>query len=82
MKAMETVYNGVIYRSRLETKWAIFFDVVGIKFQYEPRQFDTRDGLYLPDFYLPDFSVWVEIKPATIHGPEPEEIRKMEDVSN
>ena len=81
MKSKETVYSGVIYRSRLEAKWAIFFDVIGIKFQYEPRQFNTRDGLYLPDFFLPELSVWVEIKPGTIHGPEPEEIRKMEDVA-
>lgn len=82
MIARETIYNGVLYRSRLEARWAIFFDVIGIPFHYEPKQFMTSEGFYLPDFYLPSLRMWVEIKPATQHGPTPEEILKMRDVAD
>lgn len=82
MTARETIYNGVLYRSRLEARWAIFFDVVGVEFQYEPKQFLTGEGLYLPDFYLPTLRMWIEIKPATGKGPTPEEILKMRDVAD
>lgn len=32
IRAIETVYNGYKFRSRLEAKWAVFFDAVGIKY--------------------------------------------------
>jgi len=63
IKPIETFYNGYRFRSRLEARWAVFFDAAGIKYQYEPEGFDLGDGIYyLPDFYLPDDEVWVEIK--------------------
>lgn len=63
MKAIETYYNGYRFRSRLEARWAVFFDELGIKYQYEPEGFKLSDGtLYLPDFYLPDLELWVEVK--------------------
>jgi len=67
LKAIETHYNGYRFRSRLEARWAQFFDYVcpGIKYQYEPEGFDLDGVYYLPDFYLPDFDTWVEIKPRT-----------------
>lgn len=68
-KAIETVYNGYRFRSRLEARWAVFFDACGIKYQYEPEGFELDDGTYyLPDFYLPDVGgrahggLWVEVK--------------------
>lgn len=64
IKAIETVYNGYRFRSRLEARWAVFFDEVGIKYEYEPEGFNLSGGVkYLPDFYLPAFCVYVEIKP-------------------
>ena len=68
MKAIETVYNGYRFRSRLEARWAVFFDSAGIRYQYEPEGFevigfDDEVIRYLPDFYLPDFGVYCEIKP-------------------
>lgn len=63
IKPIETVYNGYRFRSRLEARWAVFFDVLGIEYEYEPEGFDLGDGVYyLPDFYLPYDDVWVEIK--------------------
>ena len=54
MKAIDTIYNGYKFRSRLEARWAVFFDAAGIKYEYEPEGFDLGGGcLYLPDFYLP-----------------------------
>lgn len=36
IKAHPTMYNGVQYRSRLEARWAAFFDLIGWKHEYEP----------------------------------------------
>jgi hypothetical protein len=63
IKAIETVYNGYKFRSRLEARWAVFFDAAGIKYEYEPEGFTDGDLCYLPDFYLPDHNTYVEVKP-------------------
>jgi hypothetical protein len=64
IKPIETVYKGYRFRSRLEARWAVFFDECKIKYEYEPEGFETEDGdKYLPDFYLPYFDLYVEVKP-------------------
>ena len=64
IKPIETLYNGYRFRSRLEARWAVFFDSLGLKYAYEPEGFALRNGSrYLPDFYLPHFDLFVEIKP-------------------
>lgn len=64
MKAIETEYNGYLFRSRLEARWAVFFDTLGIEYQYEKEGIELENGeRYLPDFWLPNEEVWVEIKP-------------------
>ena len=56
-------YNGIKFRSHLEAKWAVFFDTVGIEYCYEPQGYRTVVGdCYLPDFYLPQFDAYVEVK--------------------
>ena len=64
MKAIETPYDGNRFRSRLEARWAVFFNSLGIKYLYEPEGFRTSAGPYLPDFFLPDIrgGVYVEVK--------------------
>lgn len=52
IKAIETQYKGYRFRSRLEARWAVFFDALGIPWEYEPEGFETRAGRYLPDFRL------------------------------
>ena len=65
IKAIETFYNGYRFRSRLEARWAVFFDDAGIKYQYEPEGFKLPNGAwYLPDFYLPWFDLYLEVKPT------------------
>lgn len=63
LQAIETEYRGHKYRSRLEARWAVFFDNAKIPYVYEPEGFRMSDGTcYLPDFYLPDSKTFVEIK--------------------
>jgi len=51
IKPIETVYKGYRFRSRLEARWAVFFDSLGVKYEYEPEGFRCSDGsAYLPDF--------------------------------
>ena len=83
IKAIETSYKGYRFRSRLEARWAVFFDQLGRDWEYEKEGFDLgADGWYLPDFWLPyDFSStdgdgeWIEIKPT---DPSVEEIAKLD----
>jgi hypothetical protein len=59
-----TTYNGIEYRSRTEARWAVFFDGIGISFDYEKEFLQLSDGKsYLPDFYLPQFNAYLEVKP-------------------
>ena len=69
IRAIETGYAGYRFRSRLEARWAVFFDTLGITWQYEAQgyQFQSRiwhgpDFWYLPDFWLPGVSVHAEVK--------------------
>lgn len=52
-KAIETYYKGYRFRSRLEAKWAVFFDTIGIEWKYEEEGYQLPDGTW----YLPDFKV-------------------------
>lgn len=63
IKAIETVYKGYRFRSRLEARWAVFFDALGVEWEYEKEGFEFEGIRYLPDFYLPQNKAWVEIKP-------------------
>jgi len=63
IKPIETIYKGYQFRSRLEARWAVFFDQLAIKWQYEVEGFQLPSGWYLPDFYLPEQDCYVEIKP-------------------
>jgi len=74
MEAIDTLYNGNYFRSRLEARWAYFFDEVEVKYEYEPQGFKSSKGeCYLPDFYLPDTylrhsdnkGIYIEIKPES-----------------
>jgi hypothetical protein len=61
--AIETSYAGCRFRSRLEARWAVFFDQLNIGWQYEPQGFEMPEGTrYLPDFWLRDNRIYVEVK--------------------
>lgn len=62
---METSYQGYLFRSRTEARWAVFFDALGIKWEYEKEGYNLT-GLrkwYLPDFWLPEINLFAEVKP-------------------
>lgn len=66
IKAIQTHYKGFRFRSRLEARWAVLFDYVGVKWEYETEGFELDDTRwYLPDFWLPDF--W-SIAPKSMGG--------------
>lgn len=53
IKAIQTEYRGYLFRSRLEARWAVFFDACGVDWEYEPEGYDLGNGgYYLPDFLL------------------------------
>lgn len=100
--AKPTRYHGIQFRSQLEARWALFFDTLGIVWEYEKTWFEWREWKpvsrawayeqgdydayednqdpeweaeygartvprqytyrYKPDFWLPAYSVWVEVK--------------------
>jgi len=64
--SVETLYDGNLFRSRLEARWAVFLDEAGIRWLYEPDwvsieiaevRYDWR-----PDFRLTADGRWVEVK--------------------
>ena len=82
MQAIQTEYNDYLFRSRLEARWAVFFDMMHIRWEYEPEGLILSDGsFYLPDFYLPDFHVYFEVKRAGLKDTDEgkEAIRKISD---
>lgn len=65
IQAIQTVYDGHRFRSRMEARWAVFFDHMFIKYHYELEGYNLPSGRYLPDFYLPNFErgCFAEVKP-------------------
>lgn len=69
IKAIETRYAGCRFRSRLEARWAVFFDHLGVAWEHEPQGYDTPAGRYLPDFMLHlSKPTLLEVKPLSDLG--------------
>lgn len=80
IKAIETYYKGYRFRSRLEARWAVFFDALGVEYEYEPEGFELPSGkMYLPDFKVkcwgkrgnksgPPTDLWIEVKGNMTQG--------------
>lgn len=84
-KAHPTRYEGVQFRSRLEARWAAYFDLIGWGWEYEPVDLNG----WVPDFrltlpptkthpdeyygvkYVRDHRPFVEIKPVESLGDFP-----------
>jgi hypothetical protein len=63
IRAIETRYNGYRFRSRLEARWAVFLDHCKEQYIYEHQGFELPSGPYLPDFFLPRRTAFIEVKP-------------------
>ena len=84
MQAIKTEYRGVTFRSRLEARWAIFFDDMEWPWQYEQHTLRLSDGShYTPDFLIePRLAgkIFTEIKPLEPTGFEIFKLRSAEPI--
>lgn len=55
-------YNHILFRSSYEVNFAKFLDLSDIEWEYENKTFDLGTTTYTPDFYLPEFDYYIEIK--------------------
>lgn len=76
LMGIPTMYRGVRFRSRLEAKWAVMFDLLAWPWLYEPFDLDGT----IPDFLLrfEATEVLVEVKPATSLEEMREPARKLD----
>ena len=62
----EINWNGYRMRSKIEAKWALFFETISVQYFYEPDTIALKRGdkivNYLPDYFLPNFECYIEIK--------------------
>lgn len=63
LTAKEDWYNGIKFRSVLESKTAQALDNLGITYKYEPDGYKLSNGMwYRPDFWLPYAKEFIECK--------------------
>jgi hypothetical protein len=62
IQPLRAFYNETEFKSRLEARTAYYFDLLGIRWQYEPEGFALHSGNYLPDF-LCNNDFYLEVKP-------------------
>lgn len=86
--AIETRYKGYRFRSRVEARWAVYFDSLGIYWDYEVQGFDLTKapvagaielGAYLPDFWLNQVRMWAEVKAGAFSALE---VQKCDALAN
>jgi len=79
IQPIPTRYAGCRFRSRLEARWAVFFNELEIKWEYEAEGYDLGPphGWYLPDFKLvhewpviKGTTTYIEIKPSGLDDTE------------
>lgn len=86
MKAIETHYRGYRFRSRTEARWAVFFDKLGLRWDYEEQGYVLpKSGCYLPDFKLilaTEELVYCEVKHSDADDFANDEISKLKEFAN
>lgn len=89
VKAKPTIFRGDRMDSKLEAQVALMFTNMGINYKYSPMMFarphtgirypsvkfsrNIKGATYLPDFFLPDQQLYIEVKPD--HPFEDEKLR-------
>lgn len=69
----------VLMRSGWETRFAKFLsEDLKIFWEYEPIRFDLGETTYSPDFYLPKYNVFVELKGRSPHNNYRLDLRKVD----
>ncbi len=74
IKSIPTEFKGVRFRSRLEARWAAFFEALNFDWRYEHEPVVVEEAtelapnaktcVWLPDFWLADVNLYIEIKPT------------------
>jgi hypothetical protein len=83
LKPIQTKYKGYHFRSRLEARWAVFFEEMGLDWSYEVEGFQLPSGAcYLPDFFVKGHKTgwdhYYEIKPkGSDYCPKVSELRSV-----
>jgi hypothetical protein len=62
--ALPTRYGRHFFRSRTEARWAMYLDLLAVRWEYEVEGFHFNGRAYLPDFYFPERDEWGEVKYA------------------
>lgn len=75
IKAIDTRYNNHLFRSRLEARWALYFDEIKVKWLYETEGYKIGNEYYLPDFYFPELKIFAEVKPIRFDWQEIKKIK-------
>ncbi|HCC59803.1 MAG: hypothetical protein A2402_00220 [Candidatus Staskawiczbacteria bacterium RIFOXYC1_FULL_37_43] len=56
------ISNSIYFYSRWEANYARLQNYLGVEWKYEPKTFDLGSQSYTPDFYLPKFNKYIEVK--------------------
>lgn len=84
IKAIKTEYRGVIYDSKMEAQWAVFFSCLPNQWFPQPETLQHRElGTYTPDFFVysdqrSGVGYYFEIKPLR---PRPEYVNRISQFS-
>lgn len=62
IRSIPTKYKDIIFKSKLEAKWAKWLDEKQIIWAYEEEGIDLYGEWYLPDFWLPEIRTILEVK--------------------
>jgi hypothetical protein len=60
------LYKDKWFRSKSEVKFASWCDNNNIEYSYEPQRFALANCSYTPDFYLPDYDYYIEVKYSNV----------------
>lgn len=83
ISVIPTLFDGILFRSRLEARWACFYKTLGIKYSYEHEGYKGNNGImYLPDFYIQHLDCFIEIKGQYPNNKEFEKARFLSDGLN
>ena len=56
------ISNIIYFYSRWEANIARLFNYLGIRWQHQPKIFNLGSQNYTPDFYLPGYNIYIEVK--------------------
>lgn len=80
IQAIPTLYANRRFRSRVEARWAVFFDALGIEWDYEREGFALPSGPYLPDFWIEGLG-WAEVKGGDFTHDENRKCRELTEMT-